>query len=120
MTAAEMRRLLELAAKAEGRNGYIHEWVGGPEFVTPGENPITWNPADNDGDSRRLQVKLAIDVKLFGSSISGWCLSTEKPWVSASIDRMGRGFNELCGDDPYAATRLAVLRAAAAIGESMP
>ena len=54
-----------------------------------------WNPITDDGDALRLAVKL-------------------KLWTHSG---MGNYHDQ---DDPYAATRLAIVRAAAAIGEAMP
>lgn len=56
------RELLELASMAAGLEGYIHEWINGPEFIIPGENPVTWNPLQDDGDAQRLRNKLRMDV----------------------------------------------------------
>ena len=91
------RELLELAAKAAGldyewkQEGYFYGETG----VVPQEWRRCWNPLANDGDALRLAVKLG----LFGV----------------------QSYN---GDDyakankcPYAATRRAIVRAAAAIGE---
>ena len=55
---------------------------------------IRWNPIDDDGDALRLAVKLGIDVF---------------PWQDKHRDR----------HDLYAATRRAIVRAAAEIGRQM-
>jgi len=81
------RELLELAAKAAGI-----PWVeGGPSRM----GWAGWNPLTDDGDALRLAVKLNIDAG--------------KPGMRLSVD-----WRE--GEDPYAATRRAIVRAAAAIG----
>jgi hypothetical protein len=69
-----------------------------------------WNPLTDDGDALRLAVKLRIDVKCFGATVRTWVGDPVAQRVIASIE-------EVCGDDPYAATRRAIVRAAAAIGE---
>ena len=105
------RELLELAARAVGIEGYIHEWINGPEFIIPGDNPVTWNPLANDGDAFRMAVKLQFAVKtgtdfstIYSSELGGmWCMDHKEP----------------NNDDPYAATRRAVVRAAAEIGKAM-
>ncbi len=51
-----------------------------------------WNPLTDDGDALRLAVKLRIEVE------AGWMVFSE---------------------DPYAATRRAIVRAAAEIGRMM-
>lgn len=112
------RELLEMAAKAAG---YELEW----ESVLPGEDPDGyvgcdciikgtrrfWNPLTNDGDALRLAVKLVIDIK---------------PPRSEDDDAQARRFDadegvferqETC---PNAATRRAIVRAAAEIGRAMP
>ena len=112
MTPAELRRMLELAAKAAGPSvqmGYFGSgrcWVQ-PDEVLGGFKP--WRPHADDGDSRRLEVKLQIDVKQYGDFVVAW------------FDGGFIGTGRILYDcDPYAATRLAVLRAAVAIGEAMP
>jgi len=85
------RELLELAARAAG----IH----------PHDIECTWNPLTDDGDALRLAVKLGLDV---------FC----RPSQWSECGRIGNaGFREKHGTDPYAATRRAIVRAAAAIGE---
>ena len=61
-----------------------------------------WNPLTDDGDALRLAVKLRLSV-VFGANyviVSG----VQNPTVNNS-------------DDPYAATRRAIVRAAAEIGK---
>ena len=65
-----------------------------------------WNPLTNDGDALRLAVKLRI--------CSGPNLNGDR------VVAFGDGPNnqtEPYGDDPYAATRRAIVRAAAEIGK---
>ncbi len=90
------RELLELAAKAgnlplhwDGKSG-----MWGPQGY--------WNPLTDDGDALRLAVKLRLDLQ-FGTFI--YC-------GSPNIKEAGR-------DDMLAATRRAIVRAAAEIGRSM-
>ena len=91
------RELLELAAKAAG----LSFWQ---------EN--SWNPLDDDGDAMRLAVKLRIDVFFHASKVEGHVAGGRIPPVRA-IER------EDYGDDPLAATRRAIVRAAAEIGRNM-
>jgi hypothetical protein len=91
--------LLKFAAMAAG------EWPS-PE---PFEHVLSrWNPLTDDGDALRLAVKLGIDV--MRTNISG-------PQVHA-MD-FGVSITEEAGTDPYAATRRAIVRAAAEIGRNM-
>lgn len=99
----EDRRLLEFAAKAAGYDFITAEEHDTGDWIAAwkGRESIDWNPLTDDGDALRLAVKLQMDLSLteFGA------------WVNDSID---------CTDtDPYAATRRAIVRAAAKIGESL-
>lgn len=119
MDAKETRRLHELAARAIGLSDdyrYCEAWKcmavwndadgGWFDWLS------AWRPLVDDGDSRRLEVKLGIK--------SRWHNVLWQGLVWTPNDRLVISVNgEDCGDDPCAAVRLAVLRAAAAIGEVM-
>jgi hypothetical protein len=62
-----------------------------------------WNPLTDDGDALRLAVKLGLIVEC------------GRAWIS----RHGPMFGEDVLPDPYAATRRAIVRAAAEIGRGM-
>lgn len=85
------RELLELAAKAAGmRLSDDHIWhEGAGQWVR-------WNPLTDDGDALRLAVRLRINVAPE--------YVYEGPWLDGGSLR-----------DPYAATRRAIVRAAAAL-----
>ena len=101
------RELLELAAKAAG----ISVWtdIDGNHYSANGIGAVEqqWNPLTDDGDALRLAVKL-------------W-LTTETCMTYAQATTPGgecyRVFAEEV-DDPLAATRRAIVRAAAEIGRS--
>ena len=105
------RELLELAAKAAEMN-YVHELCGyysDQEF----NEVVHWNPITDDGDALRLAVKLGLSV----------CNSPRigTSWV---CNEHGRNIAEVVHDDavsfnPYAATRRAIVRAAAEIGKGL-
>ena len=109
------RELLELAAKAAGIA--VHHWSHAdcpdcPDAVpvlTDGINTeiVVWNPLADDGDALRLAVKLKIDT-----------LHRREVW--ATIAGKGLQLSEAFDEDPCAATRLAITRAAAEIGKAMP
>lgn len=101
------RELLELAAKADGRTGYIDQSFGHLSFCTPGETPVFWNPLVDDGDALRLMVKLSMDL-------------TNSGRIACAVTCREVTVQEYHNGDPYAATRRAVVLAAAAIGERMP
>ena len=112
------RELLELAAKAAGLT-----FDG--EFSTTdrmsvrdgGRDAGFWNPLIDDGDALRMAVKLYIGVRSHGPD--HW----QQPNVAVALwdfdDKAGRVTVEH-GDDPQRASRRAIVRAAAAIGEAMP
>lgn len=72
-----------------------------------------WAPHTNDGDSRRLATRLHLVV----ASMRG---DHERPAFSTCYHFNGPEYSsEPHGDDPDGATRLAVLRTAAAIGKAL-
>lgn len=98
------RELLELAAKAAG----LPEcgWMG-PAFVYVKDNEfVDWAPLADDGDALRLAATMEFELSL------GQC---------GAMVYMKRGPNveELDEVDYMRATRRAIVRAAAAIGEAM-
>ena len=103
--------LLTLAAKAAGIEGewsrwhqsYGDLWVEG--LNTGG--PILWNPLTDDGDALRLAVKLRLELG-FPKEYCVWSFGTN-----------GVVCMEDPSNDPYAATRRAIVRAAAEIGRGM-
>ena len=102
------RMLLELAAKA---GGYIVEY--GVDWWNEQDlhlNGNIWNPLTDDGDALRLAVKLGLTV----------CVSFKYGLTWADKDDKGHDLAKANHDgDPYAATRRAIVRAAAMVGESM-
>lgn len=129
------RELLELAAKAywgdEIDDVCSVEWDescqciaythAGNQDHNGNDQTFIWNPHTDDGDSRRLQVALSIDLRFGVSGNFG-------PYVHArtEVDRGGViDFHECyrwvsLHPDANAAVRRAVLEVAAAIGQSMP
>ncbi|MFA7269958.1 MAG: hypothetical protein WC073_11485 [Sterolibacterium sp.] len=98
------RELLELAAKAAGIE--IRSWRDEPfcAYIGP---CLYWNPLTDGGDALRLAVKLNLHLGLESNVANAWQGGTYG-WYS-------EGHNT----DPYAATRRAIVRAAAGIGEKM-
>ena len=101
------RELLEMAAKASGADVTFDiegtAWRKWPSFK--------WNPLSDDGDAFRLAVKLGIGMEPEYKDEFGVMLSY------ASITT-GGVFMEDHRDDRYAATRRAIVRAAAEMGKS--
>ena len=109
------KKLLELAAKAAGIEfeydspthcGYYSEWRGLPQWNY-------WNPLIGDDDAFRLAVKLNMDVvfdfdrvmAVYGNG-DGICITEYFYELPTPTDR-------------YAATRKAIVRAAAEIGKTL-
>lgn len=110
------KELLELAAKAAGINGKVSSFAGmdiryGFDFaIFDPDTESYWNPLTDDGDALRLAVKLKIPMHF-----PDWKNMT-RTWGG---DKDITTYDEPHDSDPYAATRRAVVRAAAAIGKEM-
>lgn len=90
------RELLDLAAKAAGQD-FVN-------LLSHGK----WNPLTDDGDALRLAVKLRLDISPLdggGVDVVQWRCGKERLRVSESIIDQG------------AATRRAIVRAAAAMSK---
>ena len=97
------RELLESAAKAAGIDYYARAQSGGM-LTDNGE----WNPLTDDGDTLRLAVKKRLRIVFTDKTVQVW-ESEDAPRALAV---------EWLHPDPYAATRRAIVRAAAEIGRS--
>ena len=103
------RELLELAAKAAGIQ-FSELGGGGARYAPqPGimQPYVPWNPLTSSGDALRLAVNLDIVPRV----INGVAFA----WRDGVCD-----IQEPHNGDPYAATRRAIVLAAAAIGKEMP
>lgn len=101
------RELLELAAKAAGMTGtYFNVFADAEVPLSDGEGP--WNPLTDDGDALRLAVKLRIEI------IPD--LQVNDVLTAFMVGSYGYNTAEEIGTDPLAATRRAIVRAAAEIG----
>ena len=96
----EDRELLESAAKAAGMTLTLGGYKGAQRSD---ENGRVWNPLTDDGDALRLAVAC--------------CLPLDIEDYQTLVDPLG--IYELHTNDPYAATRRAIVRAAAEIGRKM-
>ena len=117
------RELLKLAAKAAGFGAQNppdnpHFWIEAEypkgsgqhgalwNYVGYSDTAELWNPLTDDGDALRLAIQLEMDVSF------GLC--------GAVIEQShGKKIQELDDNDPYAAARRAIVRAAAEIGMNM-
>lgn len=99
------KELLELAAKASGFE--LQQWSAyhNTFYLEPYQQH--WNPLTKDGDALRLAVKLEMYLDLTIAMNNEGMAD-----VSANKENVG------CDNDPYAATRRAIVRAAAEIGRT--
>jgi hypothetical protein len=99
------RELLEAAAKAAGI-----DWADGHESTgLRDQNGKVWNPLTDDGDALRLAVKLNLLPRQGVNLVS--VLRPDAGWNDEN-------YSDHAGDK-FAATRRAIVRAAAEIGRSM-
>lgn len=113
------KELLTMAAKAAGIE---IEWNVMINLISPILAPKTqqernwlshehtpWNPLTDDGDALRLAVKLGVELLFTKNRVgAGRHSPTAAPWTAEDRNV----------DDPYAATRRAIVRAAAEIGRN--
>lgn len=102
------RELLELAAKAAG---YAWTTLPGWSPEADRESGFRWNPLSDDGDALRIAVKLGLEV-YHSINDDVWTV-----FVGYPLDGRIVYMHEPWGRDPMAATRRAIVRAAAAIGK---
>ena len=97
------RELLEYAAKAAG----IFDLRFDNKCVAYRNVHIEWNPLESDGDALKLAVKLGLLIDTqYNNGVGVGSASFEEVWESTAVE-------------PYAATRRAIVRAAAEIGKGM-
>jgi len=108
------RELLELAAKAAGNGA---EWYAslGMGVETGGVVPRLWNPLDNDADALRLAVKLDLEIY---QGVNNELSCAHAGY--AVLNRILYCIEVHEGSGKEAATRRAIVRAAAEIGRAMP
>ena len=110
------RELLALAAKAAGID-YKHDnwdWKHDDHCAFWDHEDLCtcgarWNPLTDDGDALRLAVKLYL-------SVEQWMASEQAVVINHAEDFQMHEFHR---SDPLAATRRAIVRAAAEIGRAM-
>jgi len=103
------RELLELAAKAAGYN-----YLPANSAIVVDGIPGNWNPLTDDGDALRLAVKLKLAIRPLEK-----CVFVESD-PETLLGQSQFSELEMYGSDPNAATRRAIVRAAAEIGKAMP
>jgi hypothetical protein len=109
------RELLELAAKAAGIELWHEDvFTNGLTQKVNDNGVLRWHPLTDDGDALRLAVKLGLLVSIQQEELLG---DVEVHIFPEGRPR-GKFLVEPLGSDPYAATRRAIVRAAAEIGRS--
>ena len=105
------RELLELAAKAAGYEITASGVIGTSILVYDEQKKtLVWNPLTDDGDALRLAVKLEMLITI----------GREETYITANGMMVeSEEFFDEHNDDPCAATRRAIVRAAAEIGKGM-
>ena len=99
------RELLERAAKAAGIEFDPARSTPHALFVGLGDrSELWWQPQNHDGQALRLAVKLEFDIHQRRSDPAVWVQAPMMPTITQPI-----------GDDRMAATRRAIVRAAAAM-----
>lgn len=100
------KELLELAAKAAGIEIEFDE--DDSPFRKGAVGWLYWNPLTDDGDALRLAVKLGMQMYIWQPNDG----------IGTHYTEVNRYAKEKHGADPYAATRSAIVRAAAEIGRT--
>jgi hypothetical protein len=105
------KELLETAAKAAGIDGaYRDGMFSGIVTAVIGGGDFPWNPLRNSGQALELAVKLELMVD-----------TIQRGYKEGNVCAVysGGAFYEPKMPDPCAATRRAIVRAAASIGEKL-
>lgn len=117
------RELLELAAKAAGLNispirqemrdadgfGHVGLWIHGVSTC--------WNPLTDDAAAMRLAVTLGLDLLRTEKDVEAIAALPQYAKIDTQAVVAPFGIEAL-GNDPYAATRRAIVRAAAEIARA--
>ena len=105
------RELLELAAKAAGlRISIMLSNDGLMVCSAVGKSPHKWNPLTDDGDALRLANALDMSIEISGHEESTYCYAGNVPRAYA-VERWK--------SDKSLTTRRVIVRAAAALGETL-
>ena len=114
MTDEELQTLIRNACKAAGwtikktlHASVVSVWIDGAPYVV--------KLADDDGDSRMLQVacKIALHFEVLG------CVDVAEAYSQKDEDMVSLCACEPLGTEPLKAARMAVLSCAGMIGEAM-
>jgi hypothetical protein len=103
------KELLELAAKAFFDDVFVERYDEKQNYlvVSAETSGIRFDPFNDNGDAFRLAVKLKLYIDVTEEGVGIWYESVQD-WVATPV-----------GKDPYAATRRAIVKAAAEIWRGM-
>ena len=107
------RELLEMAAKAAGYDGLRWSMLRQCFYDCSG---VYWRPLDDDGDALRLAIKLGVDLLFTHEDVEAVATMRARQEDQEMISPWACESWVLKKQDPYAATRRAIVRAAAEIG----
>ena len=106
------KELMTFAAKAAGfifNNATMNNDLWGCFEDAPSQTSRPWNPLESDSDALRLAIKLGLAIHVWGDATTAMTCRSEEDIKCI----------EAHGNDPYAATRRAIVRAVAEIGKGM-
>lgn len=103
------RELLTMAAKAAGIAIYFDD-DGDCYRIKASENRAYWDPLHFDGDALRLAVRLKLRLSTVCNNGNASVASATDMYLDVHVEEHN--------GDPYAATRRAIVRAAAEIGRA--
>lgn len=110
------QELLKAAAKAEGHDVWFDE--SGLSFFDSKYTGLLWNPLHHDGDAFRLMIKLDLSSLMIFDHSGG---KRRELWTPNSGYDGGKGATteQEYATDPFAATRRAIVTAAANLSFSL-
>jgi hypothetical protein len=111
------RELLELAARAAGIKHAGEVYALGLKLMEGPHN--YWNPLTDDGDALRLAVKLGMDILFTAEDVEVIATQHARPADQEMLSPWACESWTMKQQDPYAATRRAIVRAAAEIGKGL-
>ena len=109
------REFLELAAKAAGMK---EKWVNGGIWIREQFCEVPWSPLEDDGQALQLAVTLNLGIR--ANRQDHWQYADQTIVIWDDHEGIPRQLRQEHDGDPMAATRRAIVRAAAAIGKAMP
>lgn len=107
------KELLELAAKATGKTAWwspsLEDWQ--KDLTPPYVDGVSWNPLTDDGDALRLAARLNFRVDISYGTVRIVDELDNEHYLSGIVTD--------CGGQ-MVIVRLAIVRAAASVGETLP